>query len=144
MPINDHVPCSINVYYGRTDGTPGYKEYGAVIVRVRIDVPDINYYEDIYEVSDDYEILGVLSDTQLKETYGVSIREKGWVKDQELMHSILMDGGYVKDRRCINCCVDPKEGQKFSRCSKCHLNRYCSTKCQSIDWKAGHKSSCGT
>lgn len=30
----------------------------------------------------------------------------------------------------------------FSRCSKCHWTRYCSSKCQLSHWKSSHKLIC--
>ena len=40
---------------------------------------------------------------------------------------------------CVVCgCCGPKT------CGKCHRASYCSKEHQTIDWKAGHKKSCGT
>lgn len=38
----------IDVFYGRTDGTPGYKEYSCVVVRTA-ETGQLRYYGDLYE-----------------------------------------------------------------------------------------------
>lgn len=48
----------IDVFYGRTDGTPGYKEYTCVVVRTA-ETGKLRYHGDLYEPAQgcNYEIL---------------------------------------------------------------------------------------
>ena len=48
----------IDVFYGRTDNTPGYKEYSCVVVRTG-ETGNLKYYGDLYEPAQgcNYEIL---------------------------------------------------------------------------------------
>lgn len=48
----------IDVFYGRTDGTIGYKEYSAVVVKTT-ETEDLHYFDDLYEprAGCDYEVL---------------------------------------------------------------------------------------
>ena len=41
--------------------------------------------------------------------------------------------------QCSHC--KTREGE-LRWCAKCHVARYCSKECQTIDWKAGHKQYC--
>ena len=52
------VQPQIDVFYGRTDGTPGYKEYTCVVVRTTETV-SLLYFDDLYEPHEgcDYKIL---------------------------------------------------------------------------------------
>lgn len=52
------VQPRIDVYYGRTDGTPGYKEYTAVVVKTT-ETASLQYFDDLYEPSPgcDYKIM---------------------------------------------------------------------------------------
>ncbi|GAB1610491.1 uncharacterized protein LOC115221259 [Argonauta hians] len=43
---------------------------------------------------------------------------------------------------CTNCKKKAPEGKKFAVCGRCKKAWYCSTKCQKISWKNGHKSIC--
>ena len=62
----DNIECSstvkprIDVYYGRTDDTPGYKEYTAVVVKTtETNENNLQYFGDLYEPRPDcdYKIL---------------------------------------------------------------------------------------
>jgi len=48
----------IDVFYGRTDNTPGYKEYSCVVVRTS-ETSNLRYYDDLYEPYEgcNYQIL---------------------------------------------------------------------------------------
>jgi len=48
----------IDVFYGRTDNTPGYKEYTCVVVRTA-ESGNLRYYDDLYEPAQgcNYQIL---------------------------------------------------------------------------------------
>ena len=48
----------VDVFYGRTDNTPGYKEYSCVVVRTA-ETGNLRYYGDLYEPAQgcNYEIL---------------------------------------------------------------------------------------
>ena len=35
----------------------------------------------------------------------------------------------------------PKDGGEFTRCSRCHITRYCSAQCQRKDWDF-HRFAC--
>lgn len=52
------VQPRIDVYYGRTDGTIGYKEYSCVVVRTT-ETGSLSYFDDLYEPHPgcDYKIL---------------------------------------------------------------------------------------
>lgn len=55
----------IDVFYGRTDNTTGYKEYGCVVVETADDM--IQYYDDVYEPRDcSYKVLYEVSGRQLQ------------------------------------------------------------------------------
>ncbi|XP_029647268.1 uncharacterized protein LOC115221259 [Octopus sinensis] len=43
---------------------------------------------------------------------------------------------------CTNCQKKAPEGKKFAVCSRCKKAWYCSTKCQKLSWKNGHKAIC--
>ena len=40
------------------------------------------------------------------------------------------------------CCVCRQELEKLKHCARCLSRRYCSSACQSADWKHGHKHQC--
>ncbi|KAL3800692.1 hypothetical protein ACHAWO_013234 [Cyclotella atomus] len=46
----------IDVFYGRTDGTIGYKQYSAVVVETA-EVDELRYFNDLYDPLSKYEIL---------------------------------------------------------------------------------------
>lgn len=43
---------------------------------------------------------------------------------------------------CCVCHAPPHAGVKLKCCSRCRLRYYCSSDCQLIDWKTGHKPVC--
>ena len=48
---------------------------------------------------------------------------------------------FADNNEGLLCCVCGKPA--FKTCSKCHTRQYCSQGHQMMDWKAGHKLSCG-
>eukprot|EP00899_Mesostigma_viride_P026483 jgi/Mesvir1/7019/Mv09150-RA.1 len=78
------------------------------------------------------------------------IKKLGWTdvsKDEHqglftaVMAEVLEEE--VRSTLLCNACgmVEPTD-KKFPVCARCHLARYCSTECQKVDWKAGHKEAC--
>ena len=76
----------IDVYYGRTDGTPGYKEYSCVVVRTT-ETGSLSYFDDLYEPHPgcDYKILFEVppeSLSSLCKKAGVNENScGGWIKE---------------------------------------------------------------
>ena len=73
---------AIGVYYCRTDGEPGYKEYSYVVLEVNGSTPDIRYSHDIYD-SADCKVLYEYPPSKIKDLeqkVGVKCNHtRGWV-----------------------------------------------------------------
>lgn len=69
----------IDVYYARTDGTIGYKEYGAVILHTALS--SISYSFDIYDeyYENEYFVVWTISNAELKSKFDVTLNERGWI-----------------------------------------------------------------
>jgi hypothetical protein len=67
----------IDVFYGRTDGTPGYKEYSCVVVRTT-ETGQLRYYGDLYEpmAGCNYKVLYEVDMNKLS-----SLLLKSWRRD---------------------------------------------------------------
>ena len=75
----------IDVFYGRTDGLIGYKEYGAVIVMTK-EIENLRYSHDLYDPYSDceYQIIKEISDNDLKKFDAdgrKSLSSVGWVEN---------------------------------------------------------------
>ena len=49
-----------------------------------------------------------------------------------------------KAASCYTCGKSPAPGSKLLTCARCRVANYCSSACQKMDWKKGHKNNCGT
>lgn len=55
---------------------------------------------------------------------------------------------HLQERHCAyeRCCHgasdDDMVKQRLKRCGQCKAVYYCSTSCQNLDWKAGHRNAC--
>ena len=79
------VQPRIDVYYGRTDGTIGYKEYSCVVVRTT-ETASLSYFDDLYEPHPgcDYKILFEVPPERLGslcQKAGVKECGGGWIKE---------------------------------------------------------------
>ena len=84
-------------------------------------------------------------DVVTKDTDGINpkaIIEMMRKKVPGLYDAVQAGKGQRKDGDCTNCGRTPAEGQVYSLCSQCKKSRYCSSLCQSADWKMGHKKVC--
>ncbi|KAK6991882.1 MYND-type domain-containing protein [Favolaschia claudopus] len=53
------------------------------------------------------------------------------------------NGQYTSIRGCHNMkCRELRRPKDIKRCGSCHQMNYCSTECQSVDWKEGHRDIC--
>jgi hypothetical protein len=130
----------IDVYYGRTEGETGYKEYGTLIVVTAEN--DIQYGKDVYEEPfNKYRILKEISDSELLSEYDQKVNTKGWITGC-LKETILARNGYgdidAISKLCDGC---PNLSDDIKQCSRCRTIRYCSIACQTKNWPF-HKRSC--
>ena len=76
------------MYYGRTEGERGYKEYGAVIVVTK--VLDIKYGYDLYSPWSGcvYKIIKEISDNTLKQYFSIEIDSVRWIADPKIIGNV--------------------------------------------------------
>jgi hypothetical protein len=78
----------LDVFYGRTDNTMGFKEYACCVVRTA--EAQIKYYDDVYEPWDcEYEVLWEVSNYDVKSKFGFKPPSTVGFVAKELKHVIL-------------------------------------------------------
>jgi hypothetical protein len=71
----------LDVFFGRTDNTRGYKQYACVIVSTAAET--IQYWDDVYEPRDcEYTVLEAVDSSEVESKYGIPASSTvGWVAE---------------------------------------------------------------